>query len=196
MELILPNNVTEAAFAARFPMARVTQTLTPWEARRLGLDWQVQQEVYLAAFGYVSDKYGPIWIKGAPVIYRPDGSLDISDSDTTDGASVPPKCQSFVGRHDPVILYPSAPHDKLFSHCGLTDQPLDDATMALLAKQGLLEPGQTTRRLTFEQCNDLLCEAMFYCGASKALRSEVYLVLQECGREVWNSHNPPTAYRA
>jgi hypothetical protein len=181
MDLILPNTIDEATFQARFPLPYCTRALTPWEARRVGLDWTVQQWIFTAPFIYNSDRFGPI---------------NIPTGFTTDAASVPPRLQSVIGRTDPRILGPSAPHDWLFTRNGLTDQPLDQETMDLLADQGLLEAQQTCRRLTFEQTNELLVEAMWYCGADEEIRAAVYEAVQIGGKATWNAHNPPAAYRA
>lgn len=181
MKLLLENGIPEPAFKARFPLPYCTRALSPWEAQEHGLDWSVQQWAFTAPFIYVSDKFGQVYI--------PCGF-------TTDAASVPSRLQSIIGRTDRRILFPSAAHDWLYSRCGLTGQPLDGKTAVLLEKQGLLEPNQLTRRLTFDQANELLTEAMYYCGASASLRAEVKFAVQEGGKETWNRHNPPAAYRA
>ena len=181
MNLILRNNVDEAAFKARFPLPYNTKALTVWEAQRMGLDWTEQQWMFLEPFIYNSDRFGQIYV---PIAF------------TTDAASVPDRLESIIGRTDRRILFPSAAHDLLFTRCGLTDQLLDDKTAALLAQQGLLEPEQTCCRLTFDQCNELLVEAMWYCDADAELRGEVYLAVSEGGKAIWNAHNPPAAYRA
>ena len=171
-DLVLNNGVTEAAFLARFPLPYCTRALTPWEAQRLGLDPTEQQWIFTAPFTYISDRFGPIT---TPV------------QDTSDGASVPDRLQSVVGRTDEKILFASAPHDHLYENLGLTDQPLDAKTLELLAAQGLLAPGQVTRRLTKEQCDELICEAMFYLGADKELRSEVMFAISVGGKTIWNN---------
>lgn len=181
MLTLIENGIPETAFKARFPLPYCTQALTPWEAQERGLDWTVQQWVFTAPFIYVSDKFGEIYI--------PCGF-------TTDGASVPLKLQSIIGRTDRRILFPSAAHDWLYCQCGLTGQPLDERTATLLDGQGLLEPNQLTRRLTFDQVNEVLTEAMYYCGADAVLRAEVKFAVQNGGKTIWNRHTPPAAYRA
>jgi len=180
-QLILPNHIDEHAFRAAFPLPYQTRALSPWEAYGLGLNHKVQWWYFEEPFEYHSAKFGPICI--------PKGAI-------TDAASVPLRLQSLIGRTDPTIIFASAPHDWLFDTCGMTEQPLGPQTLLLLDDQGLLEPGQTTRRLTFDQCNEVLIEAMGICGASKAMRHLVFLAVKNGGKKLWNAKNPPRKYRA
>jgi hypothetical protein len=179
--LTLSNGVSEESYNAHFPEPYNVKALTPWEAKELGLDPSVQQWIFLSEFKYISDKFGEILI---PKDF------------TTDFASVPARLQSIISSCSPLILRPSAPHDWLYTENGLTTQLYDPKTLELLQAQGLLYPGQTYRRLTFEQVNELLCEAMFYCGAGPAIRAAVYEAVQIGGKSTWNAHNPPNAYMA
>jgi len=63
---------------------------------------------------------------------------------------------------------------------------MDPRTAELLGVQGLLAPGQTCRRLTKEQVDKLLVEAMWWCGADPAIRSAVFDAVQLAGEALWN----------
>jgi len=176
MTTLTPNNgICEADYFARFPLPYCTRYLTFWESNRLGLDVDDPQWVHTAPFIYNSDKYGQIYV---PI------------EATTDGASVPRQTGLLtkLTRVAPHILPASGPHDRLFEQIGLTYQPLDEKTKELLAAQGLLAPGQVFRRLTFDQCNEVLAEAMWYCDATKKERTEAYFAVSVGGKILWNRH--------
>jgi len=110
------------------------------------------------------------WIFEQPFEYESDrfGRIEIEAGRTTDFASVPRGLQNFLQNDSPVILLASAPHDKLFETLGETF------------------PGGPI--LTFDECNQLLTEAMFYLGATGFQRAAVYKAVSEGGRTLWNSH--------
>ena len=176
MSDLSPNNgISEESYNAHFPLPYCTRYLSEWECRRLGLDPEDPNWVFTAPFVYESDRFGRIY---TPV------------DDTTDGASVPRQTGLLTAltRVSPHILPASGPHDRLFERVGLTDQPMDAHTMELLATQGLLAPGQTCRRLSFDQCNEVLAEAMWYCDATKVERTEAYFAVSTGGKAIWNRH--------
>ncbi len=86
------------------------------------------------------------------------GPITQAEGNITDFASVPLRLRSIFDDDSPVMLYPSASHDLLF-------QPRPDGT------RGWLADG---RQLSLHQVNDVMTEAMWYCGASDAERRHVF----------------------
>jgi hypothetical protein len=105
-----------------------------------------------------------------PFIYESDkfGRIYVEAGRTTDFASVPRGLQNFLQNDSPVILLASAPHDKLFETLG--EQ----------------YPGGPL--LTFDQCNEVLTEAMYYLGAKEFQRAAVYKAVSLGGKTLWNAH--------
>ena len=92
--------VSEADFLQRFPLPYKVQAVTIYEAARQGWATDRSYWQFLDPFQYVSAKWGPI---------------DIPKGFYTDFASVPPKLHSIIDDDSPIILFPSAPHDFLFT---------------------------------------------------------------------------------
>jgi hypothetical protein len=159
---ILRNNITKIEFEYRFPNKFKVRSLTGFEtmdtATRLG--WHFDSNVtlweYIEPFVFESKDWGRIEI--------PAGFI-------TDFASVPGFLHSIYDDDSPTLLYPSAPHDLLFTPAkdrkDLSDKPSDSC--------GWLTDG---RQLTLEQCNKVLVDAMWYCGADDFARAEVYGAVQ------------------
>lgn len=151
--LVLHNGITEDAWLTRFPNPYCVFALTPWEAHRLDLDpgktwWQ-----FLEDFAYVSDRFGKITI--------PKGFL-------TDTASIPTQLRSFIDNDSPEMLFPSAPHDRLFF------------------SRGKMDNGKV---LTFSECNQLMTEAMWWMGAGRRTIGKVYTAIQLGGKKYWDAPN-------
>src|SRR6266487_2787100 len=93
-------SVSETEFKKRFPLPYQVQAVTIYEAARQGWATDRSYWQFLDPFRYVSPKWGPIEI--------PKGFY-------TDFASVPPALHSIIDDDSPIILFPSAPHDFLFT---------------------------------------------------------------------------------
>jgi hypothetical protein len=137
-------SVSEAEFKKRFPLAYKVRAVTIYEAARQGWVTDRSYWQFLAAFRYVSPKWGPINI--------PKGFY-------TDFASVPPMLHSIIDDDSPIILFPSAPHDFLFTKRD------SDGTRGWISK---------TKQLTLTQVNEVLTEAMSFCGANFLTRQLVF----------------------
>ena len=137
-------SVPEAEFKKRFPLAFRVRAVTIYEAQRK--NWKTDRSYwqFLVPFRYVSPEWGPINI--------PKGFY-------TDFASVPPILHSIIDDDSPIILFPSAPHDFLFTK---RDQ---DGTRGWISK---------TKQLTLTEVNRVLTEAMSFCGANFATRELVF----------------------
>ena len=133
----------ESAFLAHFPLPFCVTALTPLESPTSS-QWR-----YLSPFAYVSDKFGRI---------------DIPAGFRTDFASIPHALHGIIDDDDPAILFPSGPHDWLFSNGGDTGNG---------------------RILTFSESNEVLTEAMFWCGASSELRAIVFQTVELFGKSHW-----------
>ena len=94
------------------------------------------------------------------------GWIEIEAGRITDFASIPRGLQNLLQNDSPQILLASGPHDKLFETLGET------------------RPGGPV--LTFEQCNKLLVEAMYYLGATDLQRWAVFEAVQTGGKSLWN----------
>jgi hypothetical protein len=137
-------SVSEAEFKKRFPSPYQVRALTIYEAAKQG--WLTDRSYwqFLAPFQYVSPKWGPINI--------PKGFY-------TDFAAVPPQLHSIIDDDSPIILFPSAPHDFLFTRRD------EDGTRGWISK---------TKQLTLTEVNRVLTEAMSFCGASLLTREVVF----------------------
>ena len=70
----------------------------------------------------------------------------------------------------PPRLLASAPHDRLFETLGER------------------YPGQAEPPLTFDECNQVLTEAMYYLGATAVQRAAVMKAVTYGGKSLWNAH--------
>jgi hypothetical protein len=115
-----------------------------YEAERHGWETDRSYWQFLAKFQYVSLEWGTIQI--------PKGFY-------TDFASVPPQLHSIIDDDSPIILFPSAPHDFLFT------KRKSDGTRGWISK---------TKQLTLTEVNRVLTEAMSFCGANFLTRELVF----------------------
>lgn len=143
----------ETDFLKRFPRLFVVRALSRWEARRAGYMEDKTYWQYVSPFEFVSTLWGPIII--------PTGFV-------TDFASVPKFLHGLYDDDCPILLYPSAPHDLLF-------------TLRSDGTRGWLEDG---RQLTLRQVNSVLCEAMEVCGANVVDRGNVFAAVQIANQHI------------
>lgn len=86
------------------------------------------------------------------------GMIESPKGAITNLASVPKKARGFLDNDGPKIMFGSIPHDRLCTANGKGERGwIDDR-----------------RRLSFKSTNEVLTEAMFYLGASAALRAIVF----------------------
>src|SRR6266403_1258698 len=140
-------SVSETEFKKRFPLPYQVQAVTIYEAARQGWATDRSYWQFLAPFRYVSPKWGPIEI--------PKGFY-------TDFASVPASLHSIIDDDSPIILFPSGPHDFLFTKRD------EDGTRGWISK----------KKLTLTQVNEVLTEAMSLCGANCATRQLVFYAVE------------------
>ena len=152
--------VSEPEFLKHFPLPYRVQSFTIYEAQKQGWPTDRSYWQFLDAFRYVSDKWGPIDIpKGFP----------------TDFASVPPQIHSIIDDDSPIILFPSAPHDFLF-----TKRPSDKT-------RGWLPSG---KQLTLTEVNRVLTEAMAICGANLFTRELVFNAVELANHNIRHEFAP------
>ena len=137
-------SVSEIEFKKRFPLSYRVQAVTIYEAARQGWATDRSYWQFIGPFRYVSPKWGPI---------------DIPKGFYTDFASVPPSLHSIIDDDSPIILFPSAPHDFLFTKRD------EDGTRGWISK---------TKQLTLTEVNRVLTEAMSFCGANFLTRELVF----------------------
>jgi hypothetical protein len=137
-------SVSETEFKKRFPSPYRVRAVTIYEAARQGWPTDRSYWQFLAPFQYVS----PEW-----------GSINIPKGFYTDFASVPPSLHSIIDDDSPIILFPSAPHDFLFTKRD------EDGTRGWISK---------TKQLTLTEVNRVLTEAMSFCGANFLTRELVF----------------------
>jgi hypothetical protein len=137
-------SVSETEFKKRFPLPYQVQAVTIYEAARQGWATDRSYWQFLNAFRYVSPKWGPI---------------EIPKEFYTDFASVPPALHSIIDDDSPIILFPSAPHDFLFTKRD------EDGTRGWISN---------TKQLTLTEVNRVLTEAMSFCGANLFTRELVF----------------------
>jgi uncharacterized protein DUF1353 len=137
-------SVPETEFKKRFPSPFKVQAVTIYEAQRKGWATDRSYWQFLVRFRYVSPEWGPINI--------PKGFY-------TDFASVPPGLHSIIDDDSPIILFPSAPHDFLFTKRD------EDGTRGWISK---------TKQLTLTEVNRVLTEAMSFCGTNFLTRELVF----------------------
>ncbi len=141
--------VTEAVFLTHFPLPFKVQAITIYEAERRGWVTDRSYWQFLDPFRYVSAKWG---------------AIDIPKDSYTDFASVPPKIHSIIDDDSPIILFPSAPHDFLF-----TKRPDKNDTRGWLNDQ---------KQLSLTEVNHVLTEAMAICGANLLTRNIVFAAVE------------------
>jgi hypothetical protein len=135
---------TEQEFLKHFPLPYKVQAVTIYEAQKQGWATDRSYWQFLSPFQYVSEKWGKI---------------DIPQDFYTDFASVPPKLHSIIDDDSPIILFPSAPHDFLFT------KRKSDRTRGWVS---------ANKQLTLTQVNRVLTEAMAICGADLLTRELVF----------------------
>ena len=149
-------SVSEAEFKKRFPLPYRVESVTIYEAARQGWPTDRSYWQFLDKFQYVSPKWG---------------TIEVPKGFYTDFASVPPQIHSVIDDDSPVILFPSAPHDFLF-----TKRP-SDGTRGWVSK---------TKQLTLNQVNHVLTEAMSFCGANLLTRNVVFAAVELANQGIRN----------
>lgn len=139
----------QAAIAPSFIGSPLLRPLSKSGLRALKLT--VQHYELLAPFTFLSRAYGPI---------------TASKGFLTDFGSVPPWLHGVVDDDDPDLLYPSIPHDYLYS------------------LRGQLPDG---RVFTRSQCDHILKEAMGCIGASAIKQNIVFAAVELGGASHWDA---------
>jgi hypothetical protein len=152
--------VSEAEFLKHFPLPFKVQAVTIYEAERNGWVTDRSYWQFLDPFQYVSDKWG---------------TIDIPKGFYTDFASVPPKLHSIVDDDSPIILFPSAPHDFLFT------KRISDGT------RGWFPNG---KQLTLTEVNRVLTEAMSICGADELTQEVVFSAVEFANQGIRHEFAP------
>ena len=137
-------SVPETEFKKRFPLPFRVRAVTIYEAKKNGWATDRSYWQFLVPFRYVSPEWGPI---------------SIPKDFYTDFASVPAILHSIIDDDSPIILFPSAPHDFLFTKRD------EDGTRCWISK---------TKQLTLTEVNRVLTEAMSFCGANFLTRELVF----------------------
>ena len=148
--------VTEAEFLKHFPSPFKVQAVTIYEAQKQGWVTDRSYWQFLEGFQYVSATWG---------------TIDIPKGFYTDFASVPPKLHSIIDDDSPIILFPSAPHDFLFT------KRKSDGTRGWISK---------TKQLTLTEVNRVLTEAMAICGADFFTREIVFNAVELANQGIKN----------
>src|SRR5436190_1554186 len=138
-------SVPETEFKKRFPLPYRVESVSMYEAERRHWNTDRSYWQFLEKFQYVS----PQW-----------GTIEIPKGFYTDFASVPPQLHSIIDDDSPIILLPSAPHDFLF-----TRRDEKKCTRGWI--------GDTQLSLT--EVNQVLTEAMSFCGEDEWMRDAVFL---------------------
>lgn len=152
--------VPEAEFLKHFPLPYNVQAVTIYEAARQGWVTDRSYWQFVHPFQYVSAKWG---------------SIDIPKDFYTDFASVPPKLHSIIDDDSPIILFPSAPHDFLFT------KRTSDGT------RGWLPSG---KQLSLSEVNRILTEAMAICGADFLTRELVFSAVEVANQGIRHEFAP------
>ena len=149
-------SVPETEFKRLFPLPYRVESVSMYEAKRH--HWKTDRSYwqFLEKFQYVS----PQW-----------GRIEIPNGFYTDFATVPPQLHSFVDDDAPIILLPSAPHDFLF-----TKREDKKCTRGWI--------GDTQLSLT--EVNQVLTEAMSFCGADEWIRDAVFLAVETANQGIKN----------
>jgi Protein of unknown function (DUF1353) len=151
---------SETDFLKHFPLPYKVQAVTIYEAQKKGWTTDRSYWQFLDPFKYVSAKWGPI---------------DIPKGFYTDFASVPPRIHSIIDDDSPIILFPSAPHDFLFT------KRKSDGTRGWVSK---------TKQLTLTEVNRVLTEAMEICGANLFTRELVFNAVQLANQGIAHEFAP------
>src|SRR2546425_1631906 len=143
-------SVPETEFKKRFPLPFRVEAITIYEAQQ-HTDWPTDRSYwrFMEPFRYVS----PEW-----------DAIDIPKPFVTDFASVPPNLHSIIDDDSPIILFPSAPHDFLF-----TKRKDKNDTRGWISD---------TKQLTLTEVNHVLTEAMSFCGADVLVRNVVFAAVE------------------
>ena len=141
--------VSEAEFKKRFPLPYRVEAVTIYEAMRQGWATDRSYWQFLEKFQYVSPKWG---------------TIDVPKGFYTDFASVPPQLHSIIDDDSPIILFPSAPHDFLF-----TKRKDKKDTRGWVSDK---------KQLTLTQVNEVLTEAMSFCNADVLTRNVVFTAVE------------------
>ncbi len=144
--------VTEAEFKKHFSLKYEVEAVTIYEAQQLGWPTDRTYWRFLAPFRYLSPKWGVI---------------EIPENFPTDFASVPSRLHSLIDNDSPIILYPSAPHDYLFSK-----RP--NGTRGWIGD----------KQLSLNEVNHLPTEAMAICGADIFLRNLVFAAVEVANESI------------
>jgi hypothetical protein len=147
-------SVSEAEFKERFPLPYRVEAVTIYEAARQGWETDRSYWQFLEKFQYISPKWG---------------TIEVAKGFYTDFASVPPQIHSIIDDDSPIILFPSAPHDFLF-----TKRP-GDGSRGWISK---------TKQLTLTEVNHVLTEAMSFCGANVLTRNVVFAAVEFANQRV------------
>src|SRR2546423_9975654 len=153
-------SVSEQEFLRHFPFPYQVQAVTIYEAEKQGWATDRSYWQFLDRFQYVSAQWGPI---------------DIPKDFYTDFASVPPKLHSIIDDDSPIILFPSAPHDFLFTKREI------DGTRGWLAND---------KQLTLTEVNRVLTEAMAICGADFPTRELVFAAVELANQGIRHEFAP------
>jgi hypothetical protein len=147
-------SVSEAEFLKRFPLRYRVQAVTIYEAMKKGWATDRSYWQFLDPFQYVSPKWEPI---------------DIPKGFYTDFASVPPRLHSIIDDDSPIISFPSAPHDFLFT------KRKSDGT------RGWLPNG---KQLRLTEVNRVLTEAMSFSGADLLTQEFVFSAVELANQRI------------
>jgi hypothetical protein len=150
-------SVPKAEFKKRFPLPFRVEAVNIYEAKRQGWATDRSYWQFRDPFQYVSPKWGPI---------------DIPKGFYTDFASVPPELHSVVDDDSPIILFPSAPHDFLF-----TKRKDKNDTRGWVSDK---------KQLTLTEVNHVLTEAMSFCGAGLLARDAVFTAVELANEGIRN----------
>jgi hypothetical protein len=152
--------VPEAEFLKHFPLPYKVQAITIYEAQKQGWPTDRSYWQFLTPFQYVSATWG---------------AIDIPKGFYTDFASVPAKLHSIIDDDSPIILFPSAPHDFLFT------KRKSDGTRGWLANG---------KQLTLTEVNRVLTEAMTICGADFVTRELVFSAVEFANQGIRHEFAP------
>ena len=149
-------SVPETEFNKRFPSPYRVESVSIYEADRHHWETDRSYWQFMQNFQYVSPKWG---------------TIEIPKGFYTDFASVPPQLHSFVDDDSPIILLPSAPHDFLF-----TKQKDKNYTRGWIGDV----------QLSLTEVNEVLTEAMSFCGAEEWIRDGVFLAVEIANQGIKN----------
>ncbi|MDQ6861241.1 MAG: DUF1353 domain-containing protein [Verrucomicrobiota bacterium] len=149
-------SVSEADFIKHFPKPYRVRALTIYEAMRNGWVTDRSYWEFLDGFQFVSTTWG---------------AIEIPKGFHTDFASVPPSLHGVIDDDSPIMLFPSAAHDFLF-----TKRPGDGT-------RGWLQNG---KQLSLTEVNHVLTEAMAICGANTLTQQIVFAAVELANGRIRN----------